>query len=133
MEKVVVVDEKELKKKIKEFKRGGAGKLHILSDFYKTLTKIILPNGDEMPSLISRIRNGHYLSAEYSKKANELYEKYHPIEIDSDTPMAEKKKKMYEWWFKHFELLGKSGLNKEVIQQVVDDLIDGDKIALRKG
>ncbi|MBS3092824.1 hypothetical protein J4466_05395 [Candidatus Pacearchaeota archaeon] len=133
MKNIVIVNPEELERKIKEFKKGGADKLHVLSDFDKTITTFILPNGEQMPSLISRIRNGPYLSKEYSKKANELYNKYHPIEINLSLSMSEKKKKMYEWWYEHFKLLGESGLNKKVIEEVAKDLIDGDKISLRKG
>ncbi len=132
MQDIIIVNLEELERKIKEFKNGGADKLHVLSDFDKTLTTYILPNGEKMPSLISRIRNGNYLSEEYSKKANELYDKYHPIELDINIPMSEKKKKMYEWWYEHFKLLGKSGLTKSIIDKVVEDLIDGEKISLRK-
>ncbi|MBI2628721.1 hypothetical protein HYW74_01405 [Candidatus Pacearchaeota archaeon] len=133
MQDIIIVNPEELERKIKEFKKGGAEKLHVLSDFDKTITTFILPNGEQMPSLISRIRNGPYLSKEYSKKANELYNKYHPIEIDANISMSEKKKMMYEWWYEHFKLLGESGLNKKIVEKVAKDLIDGEKIALRKG
>lgn len=122
-----------LKTKIKIFSKASAEGFHVLADFDKTLTTFILPNGEHMPSLISRIRNGNYLSKEYSEKANKLYDFYHPIEINPKIPINEKKEKMYEWWYKHFELLGKSGLTKDVINKVAQDLIDGKKIALRNG
>ena len=130
---VIISDKKELERKISEFRKSGRNKIHVLADFDKTLTTFTLPNGEQMPSLISRIRNGHYLSKEYSKEANELYDYYHKIEIDSKIPSDKKKKEMYTWWYKHFKLLGESGLNKNVINQVADDLIDGEKIKLRLG
>src|SRR3990167_8196739 len=70
---IVITDEGILKAKIASFSKDGRNSIHVLTDFDKTLTKFVLPNGEEMPSLIFRIRNGFYLSKEYSQKANELY------------------------------------------------------------
>ncbi|HLD97692.1 MAG TPA: hypothetical protein VI815_00030 [Candidatus Nanoarchaeia archaeon] len=130
---IVITDEGILKAKIASFSKDGRNSIHVLTDFDKTLTKFVLPNGEEMPSLIFRIRNGFYLSKEYSQKANELYDYYHKIEIDDNLSIEQKKPLMHEWWFKHFKLLGESGLNKEVIDKVAEDLVDGQKIALRLG
>lgn len=130
---VVFRNEEDLKKKKNNFIEGGNENFHVLADFDKTLTTLFLENGKKMNSVISIIRNGPYLGEDYSKKANELFEIYHPFEIDLDLPLNEKKAKMYEWWEKHFTLLGKSGLTKGVIGKVSLDMIKGNLLKLRKG
>jgi 5'-nucleotidase len=75
------------------------------------------------------LRDGRYLTQYYAKKAHELYNKYHPIEIDSSIAFEERKSKMLEWWKTHYELLIECGLNKKDIERLVND----DKIRLREG
>ena len=47
-------------------------KLHVLSDFDRTLTKHFV-DGQKRPSIVSVLRSEGYLWEEYSKKAFELY------------------------------------------------------------
>lgn len=129
LENVVILNSSELEKIKKEFQRGGAKKLHILSDFERTLTYAFV-NGEMVPSLISVLRSdGKYLGNDYVKKAQELFDKYHPIEVDPKIPFKEKKKTMQEWWMTHFDLLIKTGLNKKQLEKVVQS----GKIKLRGG
>jgi 5'-nucleotidase len=116
-------------KKIKEkFKKDGAKKLHILSDFERTLTYAFVKE-EKVPSLISVLRsNKKYLGQDYAQKAQALFEKYRPIEIDPKIPLKEKKKKMEEWWMTHFKLLIEKGLSKKHLKKV----IESGKIKLRK-
>ena len=103
-------------------------KLHVLSDFDRTLTKHFV-DGQKRPSIVSVLRSEGYLWEEYSKKAFELFDTYHPIEIDPNIELWEKKKKMHEWWSKHLELKVQSKLNKKDIYKVSTSWI----IHLRKG
>jgi len=129
MEKNIIIQNisnlENLKKSIFE---DGIECLHVLADFDKTLTTLFV-NGEKVPSLISVLRNGDYLTSDYAQKANQLYDKYHPIEIDPKVPTEEKKKFMNEWWMTHFDLLIKSGLNKKDIENVIKSR----KIKLRHG
>lgn len=119
IENVVISDPKELEKAKKVISEAGTEKLHVIADFDRTLTTAFV-KGKSVPSLISILRDGSYLTPDYARKANELYAKYHPIEIDPKIPLEEKKKAMQEWWTTHFDLLIKSGLNKEDIKRVVE-------------
>ena len=103
-------------------------KLHILTDFDRTLTSSFV-NGEKVPSLISILRNGDYLTPDYAEKANQLYDKYYPIEVNPNISMEEKKKAMHEWWTTHFDLLIKSGLDKNDIV----DIVKSEKIKFRDG
>jgi 5'-nucleotidase len=115
---VIISNKEEFEKKKKKFIEGGALNLHVLSDFDRTLTKAFF-QGKKVPSLISELRSGPYISEDYAKKANELASVYRPIEINPEVPLEEKKVKMQEWWTKHFDLLIESGLKKEHIKQIV--------------
>jgi len=128
MDNVIIANPKKLKEKIGKLKKGGADKLHILSDFDMTLTKAFV-DGEKVPSIISILRDGNYLTKDYAKKAHELFDKYHPIEIDLNIPLEERKRAMLEWWTRHFDLLIKSGLNKKDIEEAVKS----EKIKLRRG
>jgi HAD superfamily hydrolase (TIGR01544 family) len=107
----------------------GSDKLHIVSDFDKTLTYAKTKDGKPLLSIILILRDYGYISSEYQTKAKELFEKYHPIEINCDIPLQEKKKAMKEWWTKHFELLISSGLNIRDLEKIVR----GNEIRLREG
>jgi len=114
---VIYSDKESFEKKLKAMKEGGAERLHVLSDFDRTLTTAFV-DGESRPSLISVLRDGHYLTSEYAAKAHELFNKYHPIEVNPDISIEEKKKAMKEWWETHFELLLRSGLNKRDLEAV---------------
>jgi len=112
----------------KQFMKGGAENIHVLADFDRTLTTAYV-DGKSIPSLISVLRDGNYLTPDYAAKAQALFEKYHAIEIDPDIPIAEKKKAMLKWWKTHFELLVQCGLNKADLEKVVAS----DKVKFRNG
>ncbi len=119
IENIIISNEKELKKKIKEISNGGVSKLHIISDFDRTLTKAFV-NGKKVRAIITQLYEGNALTSDYRKKAQKLHDKYYPIEVNPKIPMKEKKKKMEEWWRTHKKLLIDSRLNLKDIQEVVD-------------
>ncbi len=104
---------------INTFKKQGVDKLHVLADFDQTLTKSFI-NGKHVPSIISILRDNNYLTPDYPDKAKALYAKYHPIEIDPNVSIKDKKSAMENWWTEHFNLLIKSGLSQEDIRSIVD-------------
>ena len=129
MEKDVVITNPEKLEKVKKLiSEAGPEKLHVLADFDRTLTKAFV-GGRLIPSITSILRDGNYLTPDYTSKARALFDKYHPIEIEPKVPLPEKKKLMEEWWLTHFDLLIKSGLNKKDLENVVDSA----KIKLRDG
>lgn len=129
MDKNIIIPDREKLEKIKKLiAKDGAEKLHVLADFDKTLTKAFV-DGKGIVSLISILRDGNYLTPDYTEKAHALYNKYHAIEIDPNISRSEKEKKMHEWWTAHFNLLIKSGLNKRDIKKAVES----GKVRLRDG
>lgn len=129
MKNVIVPNQEELEKIKLEIKLGGADNIHILTDFDRTLTYAQSSEGKNIPSMISVLRDGNYLSKDYAKQAHSLFDKYHPIEINPKISIGERKKAMRKWWTSHFNLLIKSGLNKKDLRAIVDTEI----IKLRDG
>ena len=70
--------------------------------------------------MIFVLRSGGYLTPDYAEKAHALFDKYHPIEVDPNISVSEKKEAMQQWWQTHFDLLIRSGLNKNDIEKAVD-------------
>ena len=129
MKNIIISNQSKFEKLKNEVKKGGVKKLHLLSDFERTLTYAFVGK-EKVHSIISVLyKNKKYLGQNYAKEAQALFDKYHPIEIDPKIPVNEKKKKMEEWWMTHYKLLIKKGLNKKHLKEVVES----GKIKLRKG
>lgn len=126
--KVIIPNPQNLEQLKSKIKRAGYQNLHILSDFDRTLTYGTI-NGVKTPSLISMLRDGSHLTEDYAKKAHALFDKYHPIELDSKIPLEEKKKLMQEWWKTHNKLLIESGLSKSDLE----DIVKNGRVKLREG
>lgn len=127
-ENIIINNKAGLEKIIRNISRAGAKKMHVISDFDRTLTHVYV-GGQRRPSLISILRDENYLSPNYSRKARALFNKYHPLEANPDIPLKEKKMAMQAWWKEHFSLLIDSGLNKKDIEKI----IFSGKVRLRKG
>ncbi len=125
---IIIPNSKEFDDKKEIFKKEGIQKIHIISDFDRTLTKAFV-NGKKFPSIISQLYDGHHLTDNYTKKAQALHDKYHPIEINPNISIEEKKKAMEEWWRTHKKLLIESGLNIKDIQ----DIVNNGKLQFRNG
>lgn len=118
MQNIIVVNPAKLEETKKAMAKDGVDDLHILADFDGTLTKKYV-NGEEVSSLISVLRDEGYLTPNYPAKAKALFDKYHPVEINMNISLNEKKKAMAEWWSSHYELLIKSKLHKRDIRKAV--------------
>jgi len=115
---VVITDPDYIKKEIKVFAEKGPDFIHVLADFDRTLTKAFV-NGEYVSSIISMLRKHKYLTPDYPDKAQALFEKYHPLELDPKISKAEKKELMEEWLRAHNKLLVESGLNIKDIESAV--------------
>lgn len=113
-----IKDAKELQQKIHTFKKAGSKSFHVVADFDRTLTKAFV-EGKKFLSSYALIREGKYLTPDYPAKAQALFDKYHPYEIDETLSAAEKNKWMNQWWNEHFELMKECGMNKAVIHDIM--------------
>ena len=128
MQNILIKNPGQLQQKIQSIKKDGINKLHIISDFDKTLTTAFR-GGKKHLSTIALIRDGNYLTEDYPPKAYALFDKYHPFEIDDSLDLQTKKQKMHEWWSEHEKLLVASGMNKGIIEDLLQKYPD----VFRKG
>lgn len=116
---IIVKNSEKLKEKKDIFKKEGLDKIHVLSDFDRTLTYGAI-DGVKTPSIISMLRDGKHLSDDYARQAHALYDKYHVFENDIKLSETERKRMMMEWWNMHNKLLLESGLKKSDLQDIVE-------------
>ncbi|KAG6434213.1 hypothetical protein SASPL_105836 [Salvia splendens] len=112
---VMVGDPQLLQTKISSILRDGTSKLQVIADFDATLTKYLV-DGQRGHSSHALLQQGN---PEYDLKRQELYDHYHPLEIDPAIPLDEKAKLMEEWWEKTHGLLVEGGLNFDAIKSSV--------------
>ncbi len=128
MDEIIIPNKELFERKLTSLKNSGVNNLHVIADFDRTLTKAFVKN-EKVKSSYAFIREGHYLTEDYSQKAFALFDKYYPYEVSATLSLEEKKNKMQEWWEKHLKLLINSGMNFGV----VEDIISKDKIEGRTG
>lgn len=124
MTNIIISNPEEFKKKKEVFVEAGFDKLHIISDFDRTLTKAFV-DGKKFTSITSQLYNGNYLSDNYTAGAQTLHDKYHPIEIDPSVSFEDKLIAMESWWREHYELMIKSGLKMKDIEDIVEKFSPG--------
>ncbi len=118
--KIIIVNQKKFAWQKRNLRRSGVNNLQVICDFDRTITKCF-NDGKRTASLIGILREKNYLGDDYVKKSKELFNYYHPIEIDSKISLAEKKKKMTQWWKEHFSLLISSGLTKDIVEKAMTE------------
>uniref|UniRef100_A0ACD6A3B5 Uncharacterized protein n=1 Tax=Avena sativa TaxID=4498 RepID=A0ACD6A3B5_AVESA len=121
----VIADADALARKVAAIRAAGAAKLQVIADFDGTLTRYWY-DGCRGQSSHALLRQGN---EEFDAKREELFEHYHPIEINPGLPLPEKAKLMEEWWGKSHGLLIEGGLTREAINKSVADA----PIAFRDG
>lgn len=94
-----------LENMINDFRSGGFEKLQIVTDFDYTLTRKILENGTTGPSSFCILDHCKSLPSDYKSKADEIMQKYKPIELDPSIAIVDKIDHMVEWWTLSSELL----------------------------
>jgi len=125
MQKIIYSNKQQFLETLENMKNEGLKNLHFLADFDNTLTKAFV-NWQKTPSLVSAIRLKNWmLWEECALEDTKLFEKYHPIEIDPNVSIEDKKKYMTRWWEKSFELFIKYWLSKDILEEVwKTDLIE---------
>jgi HAD superfamily hydrolase (TIGR01544 family) len=119
MEDVIINDQDKFAKIKKAIADGGSEIFFVLADFDRTLTPAY-SGKSPVPSLISVLRSGGYLSSDYALKAQALFDHYRKIEIDRSVPLEDKKKSMKEWWTAHFKLLIEAGLKYRDLEKIAE-------------
>tara|TARA_Y100000310_G_C20632880_1_gene789581 strand:- start:635 stop:1516 length:882 start_codon:yes stop_codon:yes gene_type:complete len=127
-ENIHIKHQEKVDEKIQEFIIDGVSSFHVVADFDRTLTCGF--NGEKkVNSGYACIRDGNYLSKEFTQKANALFEYYYPIEVSHSISFEEKNEKMKEWWNKGWQLLKKYDITLQILQ----DIAQKNKKYLRSG
>lgn len=129
MKKIIYTNRQKFDIIIDKIKQEWVDKLHILADFDGTMTKVFF-NWKKRHSLVSLLRWEKWaLWKKCAIEDEKLFNTYHPIEIDPNINIEEKKEKMIEWWTNSFNLFIKYWLSKNIIK----DISSSKEIELREG
>lgn len=115
MTDIHISNQDELKSKIKHLRESGMERLHIITDFDRTITA---RNNDGSIATTSWAIFAQVLPESYVVERKELFEHYRPIEIDTSLDIETRTKYMREWWNRHLDLLIRYKLSKDTVSQV---------------
>jgi len=121
----------QVEKKIQQCSAAAqSGTLLVIADFDRTLTRCFTPDGKRGTSAHGVLEQASVLSEEFQRRATELFDKYFPIEIDSNMSIPEKIPLMNEWYTSVHELVIKENVSRENIAAAVSSC---ETIVLRDG
>lgn len=125
---IIITNEEKYNAFQKSLIAQGYDSLHIVADFDRTLTPALL-NGEVATTSFAKVRKGKVLPQEYEVQADNLFQHYHPIEINPEFPLEDKNELMKEWWRKHLELMIEYGITKRIFEEIVEK----NTLSLREG
>ncbi len=125
----IVVNKDEFNKKIEAIKRDGVESLHIVADFDRTLTKGSLQN-KKINTSTGVIVESNCLGNEFKETLHNLFKIYRPIENSNETSLELKYEKMNEWWSETLKAIINSGLNKNIVDEIIkkDEIIERENL-----
>lgn len=109
----IIPNEEKLNEILKNLRAGGSDNFQLILDFDGTITGI-----DAVTSW--GVIESYNFSEEYLLRVKQLYNHYHPIEVDHTTPYEEKFKLMVEWWELAHGELAQQNLTRGAIKGVVE-------------
>lgn len=89
---------------------------YVVADFDRTIT-----NGNSKTSW-SILANSDLVPQCYALERQDLYDKYRPIELDSQIDLNDKSRLMSEWFYKHIQLFVKYQISEKVFLKAGRDL-----------
>ncbi|CAG9762869.1 unnamed protein product [Ceutorhynchus assimilis] len=119
-----------LSRLIDDMCKGGMGRLQVISDFDKTITKQHHEGAPHLSSF-TMFSNMPAVAANehYQNTVRGLRQKYYPIELDPHIPIADKIKHMEDWW----GMSEKAICGLKITQQDIDDVCVVSDPVLRDG
>lgn len=109
-----------VEEKVCQLIEGGPKKLHVISDFDMTLTRLYL-NGKRCSSCHGAIETSNKMPTAYREKVLKYKEHYYPIEIDPSLTAEQKTPFMVEWWTKAHACLLETKLYSADLKQMVKE------------
>ena len=117
MSTILIANQKTFDQKLQNIIAWWPEHFHVIADFDRTMTKAFA-QWKPTVSLITRLQNG-FFPPEYADKSNAIFDKYHPIEIDTTIPLDEKKKAMVNRRNEQFNLMLGYGLTRKMIEDAM--------------
>lgn len=118
MSNILIPNPQDFNEKFQKIIAWWPEKFHVIADFDRTLTNAFV-DGKSRPSLVTVMENKWYLWPDFSEKSKKNFEKYHPIEIDPNISLEEKKVWMHNRRRDQFELMITSWLSREIIKKTI--------------
>lgn len=119
LENVIISRSSELNEKILSIKNaGGLNSLHVIADYDATITKRFV-YGKKIQGSFALLRKPGFLTPDYPKKDEAMFDLYHPLELDTKMSLDEKKKHMQDWWEQHLQLVIDCGLRVDTLHDIV--------------
>ena len=128
MSDILIPNKKTFDEKLQHLIAWWPEYFYVIADFDRTLTKAFV-DGKQNTSLVSVIQEQWYLWQNFTEQSRKNFDKYHPIEIDPNVSLEEKKKAMTERWKVQFELIIASWITRDMIKKVIKN----EPIAFREG
>ncbi len=104
--------------KLKQFREEGPERLLIVSDWDRTLTRSTAEDGSDQ-STCSVIANSGLLGPAFTRRYQELFDRYRNIERAPEISESDKSRHLRRWWSLQFDLLLDFKLNKRTIRRIV--------------
>lgn len=104
--------------KLEQFQEDGPKGLLVVSDWDRTLTRSTAEDGTDQSSC-SVIANSGLLGPAFSRRYQELFDRYRSIERAPEISEGDKSRHLRRWWSLQFDLLLDFKLNKRTIRRIV--------------
>lgn len=104
--------------KVEKLAADGLDNLLVVADFDRTLTPS-MHNGRHAANSYQVLFRSGVMSAYFAQKMDELFSKYHPIEIDPRLTIEQKTPLIVEWWMAVFDLMKECGYSRQKLEQII--------------
>ena len=118
-EEIIICNPEVFLSKLQALIQNGLENLEIITDFDLTLTKYQI-NEIRGPSTYQLLQS-KVIIGENAKVIHDLYDYYHPIEIDPTIPPEIKQRYMNEWWEKANTAILEEGFKKNYLEAFIND------------
>ena len=98
-----------------KIKQMRVDRLVVVADFDRTLSA---PDKFTSWQALKQDCAGEGLSQEFHRRTTELYQRFHPIEVDHSLPRAERAAAMHSWWEESHALLINEKPTKQMFQRM---------------
>lgn len=126
-ESLLIPNPTAFRQKLQHILQGGFQNLEFISDYDMTMTRFFV-NGLRGNSCYQVLETGALDEAKL-KTTHDLFDFYHPIEMDPNVSHEEKDRAMHEWWGKSNDLILSEHVNKDMLY----DFIMRSNMYLRNG